>query len=97
MLVWFDNEELGRIGSELFVNHYLFPHELERFGSKFVGAYILDMILVRDKENNTQTAPDGLLSVSDSSNDDDNNNDQQQMKLTRVTNMNTYLSPLILS
>lgn len=64
MLVWFDYEEQGKYGSEFFVNDYLFPYELEKYGSKFIGAYILDMILVRDKENNTQTLPLSLKSVS---------------------------------
>lgn len=60
MLVWFDYEEQGKYGSEFFVNEYLFPLELEKYGSRFIGAYILDMILVRDKENNTQTIPTNL-------------------------------------
>jgi len=64
MLVWFDYEEQGKYGSEFFVNDYLFPLELEKFGSKFIGAYILDMILVRDKENNTQSLPLNLKTVS---------------------------------
>lgn len=64
MLVWFDYEEQGKFGSEFFVNDYLFPLELEKYGSKFLGAYILDMILVRDKETNTQTIPSNLKDVS---------------------------------
>lgn len=64
MLVWFDYEEQGKYGSEFFVNDYLFPLELEKYKSKFIGAYILDMILVRDKENNTQTLPNELKRVS---------------------------------
>lgn len=64
MLVWFDYEEQGKYGSEFFVNEYLFPLELEKYGSKFLGAYILDMILVRDKENNTQSLPVNLKAVS---------------------------------
>lgn len=64
MLVWFDYEEQGKYGSEFFVNDYLFPLELEKYGSKFIGAYILDMILVRDKEINTQTLPLNLKTVS---------------------------------
>lgn len=64
MLVWFDYEEQGKYGSEFFVNDYLFPLELEKYQSKFIGAYILDMILVRDKENNTQTLPLNLKTVS---------------------------------
>lgn len=64
MLVWFDYEEQGKYGSEFFVNDYLYPYELDKYGSKFIGAYILDMILVRDKENNTQTLPNSLKSVS---------------------------------
>lgn len=60
MLVWFDYEEQGKYGSEFFVNDYLYPKELDLYNSKFVGAYILDMILVRDKENNTQTLPISL-------------------------------------
>lgn len=64
MLVWFDYEEQGKFGSEFFVNDYLFPLELEKYSSKFIGAYILDMILVRDKENNTQTLPLSLKTVS---------------------------------
>lgn len=66
MLVWFDYEEQGKFGSEFFVNDYLYPHELDRYQSKFIGAYILDMILVRDKENNTQTLPANLRGVSSS-------------------------------
>lgn len=57
MLVWFDYEEQGKYGSEFFVNDYLFPLEIEKYNSKFIGAYILDMILVKDKENNTQSLP----------------------------------------
>lgn len=64
MLVWFDYEEQGKFGSEFFVNDYLFPLELEKYNSKFIGAYILDMILVRDKENNTQSLPANLIVVS---------------------------------
>lgn len=64
MLVWFDYEEQGKFGSEFFVNDYLFPHELEKYNSKFIGAYVLDMTLVRDKENNTQTIPMNLKVVS---------------------------------
>lgn len=64
MLVWFDYEEQGKYGSEFFVNDYLFPLELEKYGSRFIGAYIMDMILVRDKENNTQVIPLNLKSVS---------------------------------
>lgn len=64
MLVWFDYEEQGKYGSEFFVNDYLFPLELEKYGSKFIGAYILDMILVRDKENNSQSIPSNLKTVS---------------------------------
>jgi hypothetical protein len=60
MLVWFDYEEQGKYGSEFFVNDYLYPYELDKYQSKFIGAYIMDMILVRDKENNTQTLPVGL-------------------------------------
>lgn len=66
MLVWFDYEEQGKYGSEFFVNDYLFPLELDKYGSKFIGAYIMDMILVRDKENNTQTLPLSLKNVSSS-------------------------------
>lgn len=57
MLVWFDYEEQGKFGSEFFVNDYLFPLELEKYNSKFIGAFIMDMILVRDKEANTQLMP----------------------------------------
>lgn len=64
MLVWFDYEEQGKYGSEFFVNDYLFPLELEKYNSKFIGAYILDMILVRDKENNSQSLPMNLKTVS---------------------------------
>jgi len=64
MLVWFDYEEQGKYGSEFFVNDYLFPYELEKYQSKFIGAYIMDMILVRDKEVGSQTLPVGLKSVS---------------------------------
>lgn len=64
MLVWFDYEEQGKFGSEFFVNDYLFPLELDKYGSRFIGAYIMDMILVRDKENNTQTLPLNLKTVS---------------------------------
>lgn len=60
MLVWFDYEEQGKYGSEFFVNDYLYPYELDKYGSQFIGAYIMDMILVRDKENNTQSLPTGL-------------------------------------
>lgn len=60
MLVWFDYEEQGKFGSEFFVNDYLFPKELDLHKSQFVGAYIMDMILVRDKENNTQALPTSL-------------------------------------
>lgn len=55
MFVWFDYEEQGKFGSEFFVNDYLFPKELDLHKSQFIGAYIMDMILVRDRENNTQT------------------------------------------
>lgn len=64
MLVWFDYEEQGKYGSEFFVNDYLYPFELDKYQSKFIGAYIMDMILVRDKENNTQTLPNNLRAVS---------------------------------
>lgn len=57
MLVWFDYEEHGKYGSEFFVNDYLYPLELDRYESKFIGAYILDMVLVREKENDTQSLP----------------------------------------
>uniref|UniRef100_A0A6G1SKL5 Leupeptin-inactivating enzyme 2 n=1 Tax=Aceria tosichella TaxID=561515 RepID=A0A6G1SKL5_9ACAR len=60
MLVWFDYEEQGKYGSEFFVNDYLYPYELDKYQSKFIGAYIMDMILVRDKENNTQALPENL-------------------------------------
>lgn len=64
MLVWFDYEEQGKYGSEFFVNDYLYPYELDKYNSKFIGAFVLDMILVRDKENNTQTVPLNLKTVS---------------------------------
>lgn len=64
MLVWFDYEEQGKYGSEFFVNDYLYPYELDKYQSKFIGAYIMDMILVRDKENNTQALPENLRKVS---------------------------------
>lgn len=60
MLVWFDYEEHGKYGSEFFVNDYLYPFELDKYHSKFIGAYILDMILVKEKENDTQTLPMNL-------------------------------------
>lgn len=63
MLVWFDYEEQGKYGSEFFVNEYLFPLELEKYQSKFIGAYILDMILVKDRDTNTQMFPWNLKAV----------------------------------
>lgn len=62
MLVWFDYEEQGKFGSEFFVNDYLFPLELDKYNSQFIGAYIMDMILVRDKENFSQQIPASLSS-----------------------------------
>lgn len=61
MLVWFDHEELGCFGSTFFVHDYLFPKELERYKSTFVGAFVIDMILLREKAQETIFLDEGMF------------------------------------
>ncbi|RWS22576.1 hypothetical protein B4U80_01527 [Leptotrombidium deliense] len=58
MFVAFDLEEDGLIGSQLFVVNYLIPSEINR-NVKFIGAFILEMVLVyNDSPNSQYLSPD---------------------------------------
>lgn len=64
MFVWFDFEEANSLGSFTFVNEYLYPEVLEKYGSSFIGAYMADMILISEAQNGTQIVPDFIPTVS---------------------------------
>lgn len=55
--VAFDFEELGLHGSRAFVDKFLIPTEIIENRSKFLGAFITDMLLNYNNEENTQTLP----------------------------------------
>ncbi|XP_015789294.1 uncharacterized protein LOC107366223 [Tetranychus urticae] len=57
IFVTFDLEELGALGSIAFVNNYLIPKVLNSNNVKFLGAYIMDMILNYDPSVNAQVLP----------------------------------------
>lgn len=61
MLVAFDLEEKGVLGSLAFVNNYLIPTELNGRGAKFQGAYILDGVLNYDPAARSQVLPLDIL------------------------------------
>lgn len=64
MLVAFDLEEKGILGSLAFVNNYLIPNELIGRQAKFQGAYILDMVMNYDPHPRSQVMPLDILAVS---------------------------------
>lgn len=57
MFVAFDLEEHGLLGSMAFVREYLIPKELMAKNSKFLGAYIIDMVLNYDPTPGSQILP----------------------------------------
>ena len=63
LLVAFDLEEKGILGSLAFVNNYLIPHELVKKRSKFSGAYIMEQILNYDSSPNSQILPLDIVAV----------------------------------
>lgn len=64
MFVWFDREEQNKLGSEHFVRNYLYKEVLDKYGSQFIGAYLADMVMVSECQNDTQWLPDYLPIVS---------------------------------
>ena len=64
IFVAFDLEEAGLVGSQAFVNEYLIPKELVDHDSKFLGAYIMDMLLDYRPQKNTQMFDDDMERVS---------------------------------
>lgn len=64
MLVWFDHEESGLLGSRAFVTDYLLKKVLNKFRSKFIGAYITDMVMTNESKNMTQMIPEFIPKVS---------------------------------
>ncbi|RWS29321.1 uncharacterized protein B4U80_11618 [Leptotrombidium deliense] len=60
LFVAFDLEELGLWGSIAFIREYLLPKEIQR-GVKFIGSYILDMVLNYDTSVNSQTLPNDFV------------------------------------
>ncbi|RWS01098.1 hypothetical protein B4U79_16772, partial [Dinothrombium tinctorium] len=63
MLVAFDLEEMGLIGSLAFVREYLIPNVIERKGVKFLGAFILDMVLNYETSPKSQILPSDIISA----------------------------------
>ncbi|RWS04742.1 uncharacterized protein B4U79_02535, partial [Dinothrombium tinctorium] len=57
MFVAFDLEELGLLGSLAFVRDYLIPLELVKNGANFLGAFITDMVLRQEPDENSQKLP----------------------------------------
>ena len=67
MLVAFDLEEKGILGSLAFVNNYLIPNELVAKRARFSGAYILEMVLNYDNTSSSQILPlDVVMAVPES-------------------------------
>ena len=58
--VCFDLEELGLLGSHHFVNSYLIPKEINENNAEFIGAYVMDMALVYNPINGSQSFPDDM-------------------------------------
>ena len=54
----------GLLGSLAFVREYLIPVELMKNKSKFLGAYIIDMVLNYDSTPGSQTLPRDIVVVS---------------------------------
>lgn len=52
------------LGSKAFVSKHLIPEEIEKRKSKFLGAYVTDMILTFDSKPNSQSMPKKLDWVS---------------------------------
>lgn len=63
IFVTFDLEELGALGSIAFVNNYLIPKVLNSSKVKFLGAYVMDMILNYDPSVNAQILPRDITRV----------------------------------
>ncbi|RWR99861.1 hypothetical protein B4U79_11772, partial [Dinothrombium tinctorium] len=57
MFVAFDLEEQGLLGSLAFVRDYLIPVELSKTGAKFLGAFVTDMVLRQESDENSQKLP----------------------------------------
>lgn len=54
----------GLHGSKAFVNEYLIPIELLQNGVKYLGAYIIDMVLMYDTKPSTQELNYDMTKVS---------------------------------
>jgi acetylornithine deacetylase/succinyl-diaminopimelate desuccinylase-like protein len=59
-----DLEELGLIGSQAFVKKFLIPKELIAKKADFLGAYVMDMDLIYNPEENSQRIPADIAFVS---------------------------------
>jgi Zn-dependent M28 family amino/carboxypeptidase len=62
--VAFDMQEQGILGSLAFVNQYLIPEEISGKKAKFVGAYIMDMVMNFDVRPRSQSLPLDIFTVT---------------------------------
>lgn len=47
-----------------FVDHYLIPYKLKNKSHRFIGAFVMDMLLTFDTNNDTQFVPLDIVDAS---------------------------------